>query len=1193
MQRVPLRGVLLSTVLAVSLAAQSGPGLPQRFYDASELFRVIATIGQPGGGSTNHGHSLLHDGYLAVVRYAPGGVEFYDLSNPYRPELVTSITSGMGDLSEPHTFAQTTAYGGKHVILLRGPGGLGGTGIGIWDWTDIHSPSRLVAYDIPGVPGGYATGLFWMFYQAPYVYCGAGSLGLYVVDASDPRRPVVAAHLPKSETGGFNVVNTLVVGNLLIATNSDGGSGFARFDISDPVDPVLLQASANTPIPYGAQLNGNKLLIPAVSGPVSSPTGGNGVFRVHDLAVPGFPMINEEPLPSRGGSAVVQDGFAHVAASTSYVKIDVSDPADYRTVGTARVVNSGGDIDWVTVAGNLALLGDDQGFGTQIIPHASLPDSTGPAVTMVVPADNSVGQAITSRVGLTMSDLIDFDSIDPSAFIVRPVGGAPLSGSFSNQFGIVNFSPSEPLETDTTYLVEVPAGGLRDWSGNPTAVAFRSRFSTGGTLAAVNVQAAAVPPHQPGQSVAFDVSAASGPGTLRFSWDFGDGTPATPLSTATAAAHTYGAAGHYSVVVTATNGTLTATDSFLATVHEPVTAVEPTRSSTVVMDEVRRRVWCVNADNDTVTAIDADTFGVVFEVGVDRHPRTLAQASDGTIWVVCEEDAVVLVLDPNRGERQARIDLPVGSAPFGVCMSPDGSAAYVSLSAVGRVALIDPVARTVLGQIAVGPEPKGLAVAADSERVFVTRFRSGRHPLDAPVGEVYEISAAQRRRVATHDLAFDPGPDTEAGGRGQPNYLRSCTVSPDGRRLWVPSKKDNTARGMWRSGEVLTFESTVRTIASQIDLVANAEDLAARVDFNDRDLAAAVAFSPLGDYAFHVLQGSNAVDVRDVYSGAIVAGVDGTGLAPDGLVISADGSRLYVHNFMSRSLAVYDVSGVTSSTDFSMPALASVKVVARERLSAEVLLGKQIFYNAADPRMNEDGYISCASCHLDGGDDGQVWDFTDRGEGLRNTISLRGHAGTAQGNVHWTANFDEIQDFENDIRGPFGGTGFMTNARYSATVAQPLGHPKAGLSPELDALSAYVSSLVTFGRSPHRDPGGALTAAGARGRTLFSSLGCAQCHSGPDFSDSATGALHDVGTLRSSSGSASGGPLTGLDTPTLRGLWATAPYLHDGSAPTLMHVIRDRNKNGRHGAMAALNVKQLHDLVAYLQQIDDLEPAPR
>ena len=68
---------------------------------------------------------------------------------------------------------------------------------------------------------------------------------------------------------------------------------------------------------------------------------------------------------------------------------------------------------------------------------------------------------------------------------------------------------------------------------------------------------------------------------------------------------------------------------------------------------------------------------------------------------------------------------------------------------------------------------------------------------------------------------------------------------------------------------------------------------------------------------------------------------------------------------------------------------------------------KQIFYDGR--AMSQDGYISCASCHLGGDHDGRTWDFSDRGEGLRNTVDLRGRAGTAHGPVHWSGNFDEIQ----------------------------------------------------------------------------------------------------------------------------------------------------------------------------------------
>jgi hypothetical protein len=78
-----------------------------------------------------------------------------------------------------------------------------------------------------------------------------------------------------------------------------------------------------------------------------------------------------------------------------------------------------------------------------------------------------------------------------------------------------------------------------------------------------------------------------------------------------------------------------------------------------------------------------------------------------------------------------------------------------------------------------------------------------------------------------------------------------------------------------------------------------------------------------------------------------------------------------------------------------------------------------------------------------------------------------------------------------------------------------------------------------------------------------------------------------VGTLKPSSGRRLGQPLTGLDTPTLKGLWQTAPYLHDGSAATLTAVLTTANPSGRHGDTASLSTTERQQLEAYLRQIDD------
>ncbi|PHQ79492.1 MAG: hypothetical protein COB69_07855 [Phycisphaera sp.] len=172
-------------------------------------------------------------------------------------------------------------------------------------------------------------------------------------------------------------------------------------------------------------------------------------------------------------------------------------------------------------------------------------------------------------------------------------------------------------------------------------------------------------------------------------------------------------------------------------------------------------------------------------------------------------------------------------------------------------------------------------------------------------------------------------------------------------------------------------------------------------------------------------------------------------------------------------------------------------------------------------------------------------------------------------------------------RSPSSGSLFS-----SGTVSVPLGQPKRGLNADLDALAEYVTSLSEFGLSPWRLAGGALTSKAQKGKLLFASLNCAACHSGAGFTDSPSGQIHDVGTLGPGSGQASGGPLTGLDTPTLRGLWASAPYLHDGSAATLRDVFSTRNPGGLHGPTNTLTKQELKRLEAYLLQIDDLEPGP-
>jgi hypothetical protein len=443
-------------------------------------------------------------------------------------------------------------------------------------------------------------------------------------------------------------------------------------------------------------------------------------------------------------------------------------------------------------------------------------------------------------------------------------------------------------------------------------------------------------------------------------------------------------------------------------------------------------------------------------------------------------------------------------------------------------------------------------------------------------------------------------PDSDQGARGVPNYLFSTAISPDGREAWIPGKSDNIFRGAFRDKQDLNQDDTVRPMVAILDLAQGMEKRDVRIDLDDRNLPSHVEWSPLGDYAFVTATGSALIELVDGYTHGFVTALQGAGIAPRGSVLGPSG-RLFVHGSLSRNLVVFDVADLLTATDQTTKKIGEVPTVAHTKLGSEAFRGKQVFYNSSDSRMTDQGYISCASCHFEAFEDGRVWDFTSRGEGLRNTTSLLGRRGTGEGRIHWSANFDEVQDFEQEIRGLFNGTGFISDDLLAVgTRSDPLGDPKAGLSPDLDAVAAYLGTLDHVDPSPYRNADGSMTADAIAGKDVFFRLGCDFCHVGKDFTDSSRGLLHDVGTIKPSSGNRSGKPLLGIDTPTLLGIWETAPYLHDGSAPTIRDVLTTANPKDDHGFVSSLSPQELDQLVAYLLQLDNelpirrlpFEPAP-
>jgi len=212
----------------------------------------------------------------------------------------------------------------------------------------------------------------------------------------------------------------------------------------------------------------------------------------------------------------------------------------------------------------------------------------------------------------------------------------------------------------------------------------------------------------------------------------------------------------------------------------------------------------------------------------------------------------------------------------------------------------------------------------------------------------------------------------------------------------------------------------------------------------------------------------------------------------------------------------------------------------------------EMFFN--DASLCFQGWQSCASCHSDDARvDGLNWDLLN--DGIGNPKNVK--------SLLWSYITPPAMSL--GVRDT-AHTATRSGLRY-ILFASPPGEVAASLDAWLTSLSPLPSPHLVEGR---------LGEAARRGKKLFESkqTGCATCHAGTLFTDLKA---YDVGTA-----GAFDHPGDAFDTPTLAECWRTAPYLHDGSAATLLDVLTQRNPQDRHGRTQQLTDAQRRDLAAYL-----------
>ncbi|MCF8246384.1 MAG: cytochrome-c peroxidase [Saprospiraceae bacterium] len=271
-------------------------------------------------------------------------------------------------------------------------------------------------------------------------------------------------------------------------------------------------------------------------------------------------------------------------------------------------------------------------------------------------------------------------------------------------------------------------------------------------------------------------------------------------------------------------------------------------------------------------------------------------------------------------------------------------------------------------------------------------------------------------------------------------------------------------------------------------------------------------------------------------------------------------------------------------------------------------LGKRLFF---DPVMSSDRKVSCASCHLPELAFSDLRAFSPGVEGrpgTRNAPTLANIAYhpyfTREGGVptlemQVLVPIQEHNEFDMNIL----DIAERLNQDSSYVQASRTAYDREPDAFVITRSIACFERTMLSGGSPYDEflngKNGALNQAEKRGKDLFFSekLACSQCHGGFNFTNYAfeNNGLYedypDPGRFR----------LTGKEedralfkVQTLRNVGVTAPYMHDGSLPTLEAVVEHYNSGGKNHPHQSPSIKPLGlstqekaDLVGFLKALTD------
>ncbi|WP_291582489.1 cytochrome D1 domain-containing protein [Bacteroides sp.] len=495
------------------------------------------------------------------------------------------------------------------------------------------------------------------------------------------------------------------------------------------------------------------------------------------------------------------------------------------------------------------------------------------------------------------------------------------------------------------------------------------------------------------------------------------------------------------------------------------------------------------------------------------------------------------ILSLESGQKEATI--LTGSGACSPIFGPDKKYIYVCNQFQNTVSEIDPISHTVVRSVDVLREPKSAQFSKDGKYLFVTNYLpSQRADLDYVAACVSVIRMDDFTKVKDIKLANGS------------NALRGICITPDGKYIYV---SHNLGRFTVPTSQLQ--QGWMNTSAFSIIDVEKQEFLGAIVvDEPERGAAGIWSIACNDESLFITHSGTHEIsvidhkamlkkflsypdkamldyDLRFLYGLRKRIPLEGNG--PRKMIL--ENGKLYIPTYFADILNIVDTQTIE---------ITSVNLNPDREESAENK-GERYFNDASHCFQN---WQSCNGCHPgDARTDGMNWDLMNDGVGnSKNCKSLLFSHPTPPSMI---SGIRETAEWA--VRAGFKFIQFFDITEEDAVC-----------------VDAYLKSLQPV-PSPYL-VNGELSDLAKEGRKVFEKLKCTECHSGPYYTDLK---MHRIGEDIEFE--------KGWDTPTLREVWRTAPYLFDGRAATMEDVF----KVYKHGIEKKISQKEIKALTEYVNSL--------